>query len=67
PVPVKTGRKFFMHKRQVDYFVDTVLGRDTDYYGFGGDFATTGRDGLAVMKVIDRVYKTAKNGEKIKA
>lgn len=64
PVPVKTGKKVFMHKRQIDYFVDTVLGRDTDYYGFGGDFATSGRDGLAVMKIIDRVYKTAKKEEK---
>ncbi len=56
PIPVKTGKSVYMYKRQMDYFVDRILGRDTDYFGFGADFAALGRDGLAAMRVIDTVY-----------
>lgn len=63
PVFVKTGRDVFMYKRQMDYFVDHALGRDTDYFGFGPDFATDGRDGLEVMKIIESVYAAARAGE----
>lgn len=57
PVPVPVGKKIYMHKLQMDYFVDSILGRDTDYFGMGPDFASTGEDGLAVIKIIDDIYR----------
>ncbi|HOC92214.1 MAG TPA: Gfo/Idh/MocA family oxidoreductase [bacterium] len=59
PVPVKVGRSVYMHKLQMDYFVDGIMGRDRDYFGFGEGFASDGRDGLAVMKAIDDIYEKA--------
>ncbi len=56
PVLVPVGKNVYMYKRQMDYFVDKVLGHDTDYFGFGPDFAAMGRDGLAAMKVIEKAY-----------
>ena len=57
PVPVAAGRRRYMHKLQMDYFVDKILGRDTDYFGLGPDFAAAGEHGLATMKVIDAAYQ----------
>ncbi|MFA6450499.1 MAG: Gfo/Idh/MocA family oxidoreductase [bacterium] len=56
PVPVPANRKIYMYKRQMDYFADKILGRDTDYFGFGPDFAAFGGDGLAAMRVIEKAY-----------
>lgn len=60
PVPVPAGRKIYMYKRQMDYFVDKTLGRDTDYFGFGPDFAALGEAGLAAMRVTDKAYAASR-------
>ncbi len=56
PVPVPATRAIYMHNMQMRYFTDKILGNDTDYFGLGPDFAATGEDGLALMRIIDDIY-----------
>jgi len=58
PVPVPVGKKIYMHKLQADYFIDSIKGEDTDYFGLGPDFAATGEDGLAVLEAIEAAYRS---------
>ncbi len=55
--PIPAGRAHYMHKLQMDYFIDGILGRNRDYFGMGEDFAATGRDGLEAMRVISAAYE----------
>lgn len=60
PMRVQSGKKVYMHKLQMDYFIDRVRGRETDYFGFGPDFAASGEDGMEVIRVIEKAYQSEK-------
>jgi predicted dehydrogenase len=60
PIPVKVGKSVYMYKLQMDYFVDSILGRNTDYFGIGPDFAANGRDGIIAARITDAIYASDK-------
>lgn len=65
PLSVKTGKNVYMHKLQMDYFVDSILGRDLDYFGSGSGIAANGEDGHAVMKIIDQAYSSSRAAKQV--
>lgn len=60
PMRVQTGKNVYMHKLQMDCFIDRALGREKDYFGFGPDIAASGEDGMEVIKIIEKAYESEK-------
>lgn len=65
PMPIKSGRKYCMFKRQLDHFVSRVDGSWQPHPVFGNWWAATGEDGLNAIRTVEAFYRSSETGEQI--